>query len=206
MVFAVVKDAAIRVVQPIFLRSEVKQRAVRLLIKRRRHDRRHGRCVGLRDLVNVDVPPRPALLINDLQPGFLADQLFSAPRVPGQCLIVRTRRGFDDFVIDDQIHARLSRMTATADEKADEFVSDRERRRNKRSLGDVRAVIAARVAAPLEAGYGFLVRQGSIGRAVAERRTGRRPARIPGLLKIGQYLVGGCESRSHPHQWQSRRE
>lgn len=99
---------------------------VRLLLERA--TKRSRRDVALLDLIDVDVTPWAGLGVDDLDADLFARKITDVPGLPVELFLVLSGGSSDDFAVQQQVDAGLARMVAAADQEADVFPLNCERR------------------------------------------------------------------------------
>jgi hypothetical protein len=100
--------------------------------------RHHHAAVALHDVVDVDMPPSAGSPVDDSNDDFLACQVADVPRIPFELfaaagLDVGTGRGAHHPAVQQQVDARLARVTASANQEVQKTPLDRQRRRGQRA-------------------------------------------------------------------------
>jgi len=82
------------------------------------------RLIRQLDLIDVDMSPSARETIDDLDLCRHSGESFYVPEIPFELLIVFARRGPDDLIVNEQVHASLVRVASSADQEIEEFAGD----------------------------------------------------------------------------------
>ena len=133
VIFAIKKDKAVGVIQPVLFGGEVELRTIGFLIKRLwLWCRRCLLGIALHDFVHVDMSPAVRREIDDLNLCSLTLVFREVPICPSKGLSVLRRRRVSagcqhGQASDDEADRRTPRVFASADEEIDELSFDRKR-------------------------------------------------------------------------------
>ena len=165
-----------------------------LALRIREHPRRAA--LAEHDLIDIDVPPAALALVHDFDARRLATQLAHIPRRRLQILVaarlrVRPRGRAHRRAVHEQVHARLARVAAAADEEVDKRPLDLELRRNQPPRRLVAAIERVRQPFARKALHRHLPRQRAVGRAAAKRRALRLPRAVVRAFKVREHDIIG---------------
>ena len=150
-------------------------------------ERLSERPVREHDLVDRDVAPASALLVDDLEECRLARESTHVEGLDVHRVVVPARRRARDGSVDDQVHARAALVIAAADPEVHEVALDRERAARQRArvcvgLSDVLAMSSVvRVHDAQAVTQHFALVGGhlaALDRAIAEGSSRRGPADV----------------------------
>ena len=137
--------------------------------------------IGLDDVIDVDMPPVAAVVVDDFDAGGAAAQIAHVPQATPHPLVVGAGGRVHDLSVDEEVDAGLVGMIPAADQEGDVAALDAELRRGKRSHRLVALDHGIGVAVALIGPIPLVALLG----AAAEGVAGHGPIAVVGALEVG---------------------